>query len=172
MRLKHLSHEGCGHWKADRERFSALVEDEDDGMIRLTFFVGVDRSDMPLQVFATAEAFATVLHFADINSALFALGVLGFGRSIPCGWHASAATLLCEVRNWYGRRGAYARAAAFGGERAGRGVQKGIFSGGRRYTRDDGWRFHRRGGSVSSTRVIEDDAGSKRGGSTLGILAG
>lgn len=88
----------------------------------------------------TTEAFATVLHFAYVDSALFTFHAFALRcAGIHCGWYASSTTLLCQVRHWYGRCGAYTRTTALGGERARRGIQESVFSGGRRHAGNN-WR--------------------------------
>jgi hypothetical protein len=86
----------------------------DDTRKRLTFFMCMDRSDVPFEVFSTAEALAAVFHFADINASLTSLSCFSFYCGIVAGGRdAATATLFCQIRN--GNRGgrAYPRSTTF-----------------------------------------------------------
>ncbi len=75
---------------------------------RLTFIVSMDRADMPLEMFAAVETFATVLDSAHIG-ALFLLEFLLDGR--VCGRYMPTTAFLGEIGYGYGEIGARARTA-------------------------------------------------------------
>jgi hypothetical protein len=72
-----------------------MAGDGCDAVIELTFFVGVNGSNVPLQMLTTTEALATILHLADIDSALFTFCGLAFCDCVFGGWYTSPTTLLC-----------------------------------------------------------------------------
>jgi hypothetical protein len=76
----------------------------DDATKRLTFFMCMDRSDVPFEMLSTAKALSAVLYFTDINASLTSLSCFSFYCGIVAGGgDAATATLFCQVRN--GNRG-------------------------------------------------------------------
>lgn len=59
------------------------------------FFMSVDGPDMPFQVFATTEAFATIFHLAYIDPILLTVSIPLDSGGVFCGGHSASTTFLC-----------------------------------------------------------------------------
>ena len=68
---------------------------------RLTFFVGVDRTNVSLEMLPAVEALFTALDFAHVHTYILRVSIAGTADGCTIlGGHPAATAFLCQVGDW------------------------------------------------------------------------